>query len=380
MKLKVRIMSERENNLHAAPGNGVYPIDAEYSARIDILKVILIIMVVYIHSHTGQLNFTDQTVDLQAPQALAALKTVVSGIICRIATPLFMLISSVLLFRKPFTWAGNMKKKLRSVGVPYLFWNSLWILVFFIGQSIPYFMPFFPNPDNLVRNFGFLDWVMAYTGNPLGSWTTDWYPFYYPFWFLKDLFIFNLLAPVIRRAVDKAPVTVLSVALLCWLCDVKLFLFGTETFLFFILGCYVVRYRLDIRLIDGIRLIDLLPLYAVMITVQYFWGRLLPFAADFTLLLGVVVFIRLSRALYLHGKSRTFFTWLSSCVFIIYSCHEFTLSFCRKLLGRLLPQNVPVQIFAYLLLPLIITALLVCGALLLRKLSPRFYALVTGGR
>lgn len=379
-KSKVRNMSDQTKNLYAAPQGGVYPIDDAYSSRIDILKVILIIMVVYIHSNTGQLNYTDQTVDLQAPLALDALKTVVSGIICRIATPLFMLISSVLLYRRPFTWADNMKKKLRTVAVPYLFWNSVWVLVFFIGQSIPYFTTFFPNTDKLVRNFGVLEWIMVYTGNPLGSWASDWYPFYYPFWFLKDLFIFNLLAPAIRRAIDKAPVTVLSIALLCWFCNVHLFLFGTETFLFFLLGCYVVRYRLDIRLIDNIRLFDLLPVYAAIIVVQYLWGHLFPFASNLTLLLGVVVFIRLSRTLYLHSQSRKFFTWISSYVFIIYSCHEFTLSFSRKLLGRLLPQMVSVQIFAYLLLPLIITALCVLVAVILQKLLPRFYGLVTGGR
>ena len=79
----------------------------------------------------------------ETPRWLEMLKLLGSEVIPRCAVPGFFLIAGVLLFRKPFTWKDNMKKKCRSLAVPYLLLNTLWIMFYILCQSIPATAAFF---------------------------------------------------------------------------------------------------------------------------------------------------------------------------------------------------------------------------------------------
>ena len=102
-----------------------YILSKEESDRINILKYIAIILVVYIHSYATSVNFADGTNTLFTPQWLLLFENMISQIIARCGVPLFFLISSILLFRKQREYKATIKIKIRTLLLPYLIWNSL---------------------------------------------------------------------------------------------------------------------------------------------------------------------------------------------------------------------------------------------------------------
>ena len=83
----------------------MYTLQKKESEAINMLRVIFTVMVVYIHSHVGAEKILDQS------QWVYGLEYAISESICRCAVPGFFLISSILLYRRPFFWKNNLKRK-----------------------------------------------------------------------------------------------------------------------------------------------------------------------------------------------------------------------------------------------------------------------------
>ena len=154
------------------------------SKSISIFKLLLIILVVYIHSYTEN----EIKISFSETHYLIQLEYFFSKCIGACAVPGFFLISSILLYRKPFSFGDNLRKKVKTILIPYLLLNSFWIIFFFIFQHTPLDV-YFSNEENMVSRWGLLQWLDAYLG------ILDHYPILYPSYFLRDLFILNLIAP-----------------------------------------------------------------------------------------------------------------------------------------------------------------------------------------
>ena len=162
-----------------------YKITDEESKKISIVKVWFTIMVVFIHSN-NKLNFASGNFD--TPAWLEVLKYFISECISRCAVPGFFLISAILLYKKSFKWKENIKKKIKQIMIPYLIFNTFWILFYVVVQHIPVLSNYFSNPDTIVADWSIIDWLEAYLG------FQDNYPICYPLWFLRALFVLNILA------------------------------------------------------------------------------------------------------------------------------------------------------------------------------------------
>ena len=186
---------------------GTYTISPRASQRLDLAKLWFSFMVVFIHANQEGVNLVGGNIVFETPAWLALIKRLGSDIIPRCAVPGFFLIAGVLLFRKPFSWKENMRKKCRSLAVPYLLLNTLWILFYLVCQSLPVVSGFFT--QNPIAAWEWLDWLDAYTGFRAGG------PMVYHLWFLRDLFLMNLIAPAIGW-VTKRRLRLLQ--LWCWHC------------------------------------------------------------------------------------------------------------------------------------------------------------------
>lgn len=89
-------------------------------------------MVLFIHSYTKTVSMNSGTIVLQVPGWLNTLKYVISESISKCAVPGFFVISAVLLYRKEFSWWENLKKKLRTLMIPYLIMNTFWVVFYFV--------------------------------------------------------------------------------------------------------------------------------------------------------------------------------------------------------------------------------------------------------
>lgn len=141
---------------------------------------------------------------------------------------LFMTIAGYLLFRKDFTWLSNLKKKCKTILVPFVCWNIIWMVVesiLHIWMPNQFEFSFFPLRKELTLVFGIPFWKD---------------PFYMPFWFLLDLFFLNVLAPILKWFLKDHPIlTILSICLL-WFAPISYRI--RIPFCFFLLGGFFALY------------------------------------------------------------------------------------------------------------------------------------------
>lgn len=359
-----------------------YVISGEESERIRILKIWFTVMVVFIHSYTEEVHFTEGTLVLNVPVWLDWMKYLLSQVVARCAVPGFFLLSGILLYRKGFTWAGNLRKKARTLLVPYLLINTAWIAVYFIAQHIPAFSAFFSKPENIVANWPPVRWVDAYIGFSANE-NGGHFPLVYPLWFLRDLMVLNVLAPLLKTLIDRFPRLILMVlvAAMAFNANTHIPILGRDSLVFFSLGYYMVKYR--VHMIDTDRLDSMLlaGFYGISVALDCIlrdspWQHL---ARLVSIILGIVFFFRfMTTPKSPAGKKRLLV--LAGYALPVYLLHEMNLSVLKKLLTRLLPTNVFFQIVEYFGIPAVIIALCIAGSWLLKKWLPKLYTVLTGGR
>lgn len=359
-----------------------YVISEEESERMRILKIWFTVMVVFIHSYAEEVQFTEGTLVLDVPVWLVRIKYLLSQVIARCAVPGFFLLSGILLYRRGFTWAGNLRKKGRTLLVPYLLINTAWIVIFLIAQHISAFRVFFSRADNIVADWSPVGWANAYIG-----FSTDvnggHYPFVYPLWFIRDLMVLNVLAPLLKTFIDRFPRLVLLAMVTAMVFDANIHIpvLRRDSLVFFSLGYYMVKYnvhmtdtdRLDPALLTGAYGISV-ALDCVMLDSP--WQHL---ARMFSILLGIAFFFRFTTAVKNPAWKNRLLA-LAGYTLPVYLLHEMNLSVLKKLLRRLLPMNVFFQVLEYFGIPAVIICLCIAGSWMLRRFTPRLYALLTGGR
>lgn len=118
MHIKEKYKNESGQN------NNIYYINEAESRRINIAKVWFTIMVIYIHSYSEAIKFTTGSVSINMPLEYEMIQYILSQAISRCAVPAFFLILSILLYRKQFLWKNNIKKKIKTLLVPYIILNG----------------------------------------------------------------------------------------------------------------------------------------------------------------------------------------------------------------------------------------------------------------
>ena len=184
-----------------------YKLTKEESGRIEILKFIAIIFVVFIHSYTTVVNFAGGTISVYQPLWLDVIEFAASKVIAGCGVPLFFVLSAILLFRKQRTYLLTLKQKVTTLVIPYLLWNSFWIAVFFVLQSLPFTADYFSGSSTLIRDCNFIEWLQLYG---IGSQ----YPQDYPLWFMRDLMVVTLFFPVIDTLTNRLPKVFLGVSII----------------------------------------------------------------------------------------------------------------------------------------------------------------------
>lgn len=121
--------------------------------------------------------------------------------ICRIAVPLFFLISGYLFFNSFEQWGitvyfSKIKKRVYTILLPYLLWN---ILAFFILYFYGYFRTKLHGDIPLSISTVWSNWK----GFRLFWDSNGGLPIDYPLWFIRDLFIIILISPLIYYNIKK---------------------------------------------------------------------------------------------------------------------------------------------------------------------------------
>lgn len=185
------------------------------SAAIARLRFPLMLGVVLIHS----VLMEPQEAAAQGLDAVAFVVGLLSRSLPLPCVPLYFFIAGYLFFVKcgqHFTRADygqRLRKRVRSLLVPYLFWNAAVLLFFALLHR---FLPAVVNPDfNNVARFTPGQLVRSFWDFPGGQ------PVCYQFWFLRDLMVGVVLSPVVclLARYGRWPLTLALCALWAWRTD-----------------------------------------------------------------------------------------------------------------------------------------------------------------
>lgn len=304
-----------------------------------------------------------------------------SDLLGGIAVPLFFFISGFLFFHGP-EWNGRLylaklRKRCRTLLVPYLLWNALWILIFYVAQSIPVVSEFFSGRNEPIRSYTFFDFLNAFYDYSSG------HPILTPFWFIRDLMILVVLSPVVYwlvRALKGGAVLLWGIVWLVGLYSVPGFS-PTGQF-FFLWGAYFGIFGRDFvaTFSDHGRwwCAGFLLLTAVCLFRPD--GGWTPYLQKLNIVLGVATVIFLTAAGLKRSRIRNV-AFLASASFFVYAAHEWWITFLRKAwIYALHPVSEVGWLACYFGQVAVILLLTLAGYALLRRWAPSLLAVITGGR
>ena len=259
--------------------------------------------------------------------------------------------------------------------LPRLFLN-----IFFPSHtSDPSYIPF-------ISKWDFFDWIKAFTGYNFrsGEPFLD-SPYIVPFWFMRDLIILTLLAPVLRFLTEKFPFLFLGV-----LCANLVFfqrnyyILLDSSLFFYTVGLYLARYRNKIDIfaaVDKIKWIEIMPIVIVSWYV-YLVAQRPPAARALSALSAGVVFLKASKYLISKEKIYKFLEFTSKYTFFVYAIH-------KPILMRLVNKAFHIVIRSKCL-PALYLQYIVVGfgtfasglliAIAVKKICPKLFGLLNGGR
>lgn len=350
-----------------------YTISEKESKLLNIIKLFSIILVLYIHSFSS-IEYTFESNNIMF-NTIQLIEYVITQVIARAGVPLFFLISSILLYRKDFTFEENLKKKIKRILIPYIICNSIWILIFYVFQNFDIFSKFFTNNENTIKSWNAFNWIDAYI--PIFYRTK---PFVYPLWFLKDLFILNLFAKIIKMLIDRIPKAFLAFLIIMWLLNINLMIIEIQSLLFFSLGYYIVKYNIRFKKVDKINVIVFSVLYFLLafgIAYVEISGKKLAFIHNSFIIISMLyVYIIASKCIKM-AENKTGMILIRNSYFI-YLFHEWNLLFVKKILDKLIGNNYIIDLIKYCFLPIIIIILCLIISETWKRINKKTYQIVTG--
>ncbi|MFZ5810498.1 MAG: acyltransferase family protein [Thermodesulfobacteriota bacterium] len=345
-------------------------IDPVTSRRFDVLKLLLVVAVVMIHAEKGILAYLPDP-----PPVLRAVVVFFGHNLFQLAVPLFFTMSGYLLFMtfvpSRASYFRMVWKKTWGILFPFLFLNLLCILIILAFRKIPYIGDF-----HMVHRRGVLDLLIGWDG----------YPANYTLWFLRDLYVYFVVAPLFWILARELPIVGLVALFVVWnvLPQGSLGLVEFRGAVFFHLGCVLAVNRVSL---DGHRghTVLLAVVYAAALFIAT-WAELVRFDPVVTgyvrnvgLIPGILLAWRLSDCAALRDN-RTLLR-LSGYAFFLYLLHEPTLSYIiSSSVYVFVPGGTITGIVYYVLVGGLTVAVVLGLGSLLARFAPPVYGLLTGFR
>jgi len=365
------------------------------SDTISALRFPLMVGIVFIHFGVLK-GITVQGVEYGAnpPLWLVYVNNLFSQVLPRIGVPLFFLMSGYLFFLSGLTadsYKSKLKKRARTLLVPYILWNAIFIL-YYAMRSLPALHSLFPNASP--GNWSVLTVLGCFYNSKLGVFfdpsqpQTDFniYPQCVPMWYVRDLMLVMILAPLFHWLIKKAgwrAVVALGVVWFFVWADKPLGYIrqlADASFFFSWGACLAIRgtdFTTSMR-----RFRPALWLYPIVAVADLLTKDLAcnPYLHNAGIVIGIFAAVQLAATLLERGKVRVN-KFLAGASFFIFALHTLFIGNLAKVFVKVCFIDSPYYMcLLYFAVP--ITTIAVCLALYwpLRRCAPKLCVLLTGGR
>lgn len=309
------------------------------------------------------------------------------------AVPTFFVISGYLFFQniaefKRSVYIKKIKSRTKTILVPYLLWNILYVIFLlfmkFLGviahgnntQGIISFLHEHCGIDKILWNH-----QQLIQTNMLGSYVASYFPINAPLWFLRDLYICMLLAPIINIVCKKlgmwGMVVLFALYNLQWLIPVPGF---SITAFFFSLGAWFGIKQKDLTLFSERYKIGAY-LAALVLTPLLFIQNLSDIVFPLYKFIGVfallAMFSRISSNKKFHLLEK-----MSEFSMFVFVGQYFFLDICKGLLTRVLQVNglFLKETLLYVFTPIFVISVMGLTFIIVQKVCPKTLALTLGNR
>lgn len=370
------------------------------SKTITALRLPLAIMVVFIHSSPLASDYSISWTDLGGVDVYNIIRVFGSHVFTHIAVPIFFLISGYLFFLKmqKVDWQfykTQWMKRVHTLLIPYIIWNIIrlvWFQLFKLPGVLFRGKPWSDITDYLNENIsldmfwsastwggGRITILQQITAAKSG-------PLYVPLWFLRDLMIVVLLAPVLCWLLRKTKGWILLLLAIFYVLNVQFFAHEVPitALLFFGIGAWFALDKKEFADYSVKWLALTFPLWLILLAVNvYYDGELTDMGMIFypwMVLFGVFAFIGIMAK---YGTTARVFdnkviAFAANNTFFIYVSHNLGFSLARIALS-FLPQPLP-SVVDYLAFPFITIGICLACLYLMKRYMPRITKMMIGER
>lgn len=204
------------------------------SIAINNIKVLLTILVVYIH-FPGPLTWDKYNCGWMSIQSVLDFCSISIDILTKVAVPSFFVLSGMLFFRDGFsmkTYKAKINRRVSSLLIPYILWN---IIPYFIviGLKVLGCIIKGNHWGGIILYFNDTDWVNVFTGYK------NTYPLNPVLWFIRDLMFSNLLSPLAYYIARRRFLFIFSIVLFILVPNISCNIYSYSSFVYFLVGAYI---------------------------------------------------------------------------------------------------------------------------------------------
>ena len=350
------------------------------SVKLRVISFFSLIMVVYLHSYNLVKNTNTGNTEIYK-SFNSFFQDFFSQGITGIAVPLYFSISGYLFFKNingPLNeFITKFKKRLKTLVLPYLFWSVLGLLFFFILQNIPQLKTYCTTV--LIRDYTFRHLLFIILINPIP----------YQLWFIRDLIVLISLTPIVYLLIKYFNYFTLLFFLFTWFYEFNFILFSNEAIFFFVFGAFLclkkdnlIQIKFSIKsCIYTYIWIAIVFCKTSLVYMKFHNLLVLNILNKTSILIGVLALWSLYDILLKNKNlSNHKFYSLISFSFFIYAFHEPILNILKTVLFLILGKDEFVSFLVYIIAPLIVISIGVFLGFYLKRITPKFYGIITGGR
>ena len=173
------------------------------------IQVLLSILVVLIHADCVFINLPGEKLQyVYGPNYSTFIQMFISEGICRIAVPMFFVLSGFLFYRS-FNgtlkqYVQKLKRRFFSLAIPYVFWSGIVFFAFYFAQKLPGMGGYFTT-----RNASDLSVKVLFENIILSSYNS-------PLWFCRYLIVFSVLSIALYWLYRYSAIPMLIILFYAW--------------------------------------------------------------------------------------------------------------------------------------------------------------------
>ncbi|NAW51338.1 acyltransferase family protein [Elizabethkingia argentiflava] len=347
------------------------------SSVIQLLRFPLIVLVIFVHMLPFELKKMKWS--LQGYDIYNNITELISHYIGRLPVPCFFLFSGYFFFIKVSEWNASiyfskLKKRIKTLLIPYLIWNILHILTVYLKNLI--FYQFGKGWDEGYHEIRTLPLYDLLWGRPIN----------YPLWYLRDLIVMMILTPFYYYYYKYTKIYGLMLSLMIYLLVLESNIPGLSTtaIFYFGLGSFMALSGRNM-LAFSIRYSKVAIIMAVIalgMTSYYTGSHFYEYCMRIFIVFGVIVMLFLGYKLYKYEKLKNTLIALTSSVFFIYALHTIYILGWLKggWLKTPLSTSYSGKLLGYFLIPFICIGMIFLLYRLMKRFCPKILSLMIGNR